>query len=83
MYSSYSFSKACGANICYSQAMSETAGWYDDVHEKMAPQKVWLLRGGQMVVSSGIFAIVGFSGSTTEEGVVNTANTTRPTIVVY
>ena len=63
--------------------MSETAGWYDDFHLNMAPQSIWIIRGGQIVESSGIFGVMGFSGSTTEEGVVNTANTTRPTIVVY
>ena len=88
MYTANVLSRACKnadgtSSVCYSHAMSETAGWYGDFNDRISKQSLWVIRGGQIEVSSGIFGVMGFSGSTTEEGVVNTANTTRPTIVVY
>lgn len=88
LYRTGTLSRACvnSSNVmttCYSHAMSETSGWYDDVAATNSKESPWYLRGGQIAVSSGIFAISPYNGSTSVENVVNANFATRPTIAVY
>ena len=56
-YTSNIASEACNGGVCYSHALSETAGWYSDYQTMVSEQYPWMLRGGYYNndASAGVF----------------------------
>ena len=56
-YTSSTASEACNGGVCYSHALSETAGWYSDYQTMITASNPWLLRGGNHFdySSAGVF----------------------------
>ena len=70
---------ACNNKVCYSQAMSETSGWYDGEKTVNNLDSPWYARGGQIAASSTIFSIGPIGGT----NVNSDFYTTRPIIAIY
>ena len=56
-YTSNIASEACNGGVCYSHALSETAGWYNDDRTMVSETSPWLVRGGNWYNNSnaGVF----------------------------
>ena len=52
-YTSSTASEACNGGVCYSHALSETAGWYNDYQTMVTSTNPWLVRGGYCDYSTG------------------------------
>ena len=52
-YTSSTASEACNGGVCYSHALSETAGWYGDYQTMVTQTNPWLLRGGYWGTNPG------------------------------
>ena len=52
-YTSSTASEACNGGVCYSHALSETAGWYGDYQTMVTQKNPWLLRGGYWGTNPG------------------------------
>ena len=57
-YTSDMPSEACNGRVCYSHALSETAGWYNDSQIMVKENSAWLLRNSVLNLTriSGIFS---------------------------
>ncbi len=62
-YTSNIVSEACNGGVCYSHALSETAGWYSDSQNMVNETYPWLVRGGYYSddADAGVF-LFGISG---------------------
>ena len=55
-YTSNIASEACNGGVCYSHALSETAGWYSDYQTMVTQTNPWLVRGGYCYnIDAGVF----------------------------
>ncbi len=59
--------KACNGEVCYGQALSETAGWYGDYAGFVYPKDTWSSRGGSYskLIIAGVFSSHTNSGDST------------------
>ena len=67
-YTSSVIDEACNGGVCYSHALSETAGWYSDYQNMVNETYPWLLRGG-VYNSSGANAGVFYFNDSYDGGV--------------
>ena len=58
-------SHACNNDICYGEALNETAGWYNDVSNFVSYTYPWIVRGGSSDFdnTAGVFAFGGATGT--------------------
>ena len=63
-YTSSTASEACNGGVCYSHALSETAGWYSDYQTMVTENGPWLLRGGfnGNSTGAGVFSVNVYNG---------------------
>ena len=66
-YTSNIASEACNGGVCYSHALSETAGWYSDYQSMVREEYPWVLRGG----SNNGAGVFGFDTSSWTGGNAN------------
>ena len=52
-YTSEDIKTACGGEICYGHALSETFGWYDDITNFVSDAIPWFNRGGHCSFDTG------------------------------
>ena len=65
-YTSSTTSVACNGGVCYSHALSETAGWYGDYQIMITQTNPWMARGGYY--SANTFAGVFYFSAATPAG---------------
>ncbi len=60
-YTSNDVNTACNGGVCYSHALSETAGWYGDSHTMTRSNNPWMVRGGRVEGTlGGVFSFGSF-----------------------
>ena len=59
---------ACNKGVCYGHALSETAGWYEDMSRFVSSSFPWFIRGGSngLKNNAGVFTSNCESGATNE-----------------
>ena len=63
-YTTYIVSTACNGEICYGHALSETAGWYNNLGLCVSSSIPWFSRGGYSgSATDGIFEFNQFEGA--------------------
>ena len=63
-YTSNIANESCNGTVCYSHALSETAGWYGDSHTMIRSNYPWMIRGGRDEGTlGGVFSFGSFTYS--------------------
>ena len=73
-YTSNDVNTACNGGVCYSHALSETAGWYGDSQTMTRSNNPWMVRGGRVEGTlGGVFSFGSFIYSDNGSSSYNTS----------
>ena len=76
LYTTNIANTACNGELCYGHALSETAGWYENIATMVKDSEMWLIRGGyNLWGTAGIFYYYQSTGS------LNNYRTTRVILI--